>query len=58
LAAQKARLAALVEHGPIPAVHDVVRWRACELRGRDCKSSHSFLASSVDTDQAAKKWAA
>jgi len=30
-AAQKARLAALVEQGPIPAVHDVVRWRACDL---------------------------
>lgn len=28
---QKARLAALVEQGPIPAVHDVVRWRACDL---------------------------
>jgi transposase len=30
-AAQKAQLAALVEQGPIPAVHDVVRWRACDL---------------------------
>src|SRR5215470_4395797 len=29
--AQKAQLAALVEQGPIPAVHDVVRWRACDL---------------------------
>jgi transposase len=29
--AQKARLAALVEQGPIPAIHDVVRWRACDL---------------------------
>ena len=30
-ASQKARLAALVEQGPNPAVHDVVRWRACDL---------------------------
>ena len=30
-AAQKAKLAALVEQGPIPAIHDVVRWRACDL---------------------------
>jgi transposase len=29
--AQKTRLAALVEQGPIPAIHDVVRWRACDL---------------------------
>lgn len=29
--AQKAKLAALVEQGPIPAIHDVVRWRACDL---------------------------
>ncbi len=29
--AQKARLAALVEQGPIPAIHDVVRWRARDL---------------------------
>lgn len=29
--AQKARLGALVEQGPIPAIHDVVRWRACDL---------------------------
>jgi transposase len=28
---QRARLVALVEQGPIPAIHDVVRWRACDL---------------------------
>jgi transposase len=28
---QKAKLAALVEQGPIPAVHGVVRWRAVDL---------------------------
>jgi transposase len=27
----RALLARLVEEGPIPAVHDVVRWRACDL---------------------------
>ena len=27
----KAFLARLVEEGPIPAVHGVVRWRACDL---------------------------
>ena len=30
-AAHKAFLAQLVEQGPIPAVHGVVRWRACDL---------------------------
>lgn len=30
--AQRARLAALVERGPIPAVDGVVRWRACDLQ--------------------------
>jgi transposase len=29
--AHKAFLARLVEEGPIPAVHGVVRWRACDL---------------------------
>ena len=29
--AQQAELAALVERGPLPAVHGVVRWRACDL---------------------------
>ena len=29
--AQRARLVALVEQGPIPAIHEVVRWRACDL---------------------------
>jgi len=29
--AHKAFLAQLVEQGPIPAVHGVVRWRACDL---------------------------
>ena len=28
---QKAKLAALVEQGPIPAIHGVVRWRAIDL---------------------------
>jgi transposase len=28
---QKAFLARIVEEGPIPAVHGVVRWRACDL---------------------------
>src|SRR2546423_15462121 len=28
---QRAFLARLVEDGPIPAVHGVVRWRACDL---------------------------
>jgi len=28
---QKAKLAALVEQGPIPAIHGVVRWRAVDL---------------------------
>jgi transposase len=28
---QKAKLAALVKQGPIPAVHGVVRWRAVDL---------------------------
>jgi len=31
-AKQKAKLAALVERGPIPAVDGVVRWRACDLQ--------------------------
>lgn len=31
-AAQQAKLAALVERGPIPAVDGVVRWRACDLQ--------------------------
>lgn len=30
-AEQKAKLAELVEQGPIPSVHGVVRWRACDL---------------------------
>ena len=30
-AEHKAFLARLVEEGPIPAVHGVVRWRACDL---------------------------
>src|SRR5437868_9677137 len=30
-AAHKAFLARIVEEGPIPAVHGVVRWRACDL---------------------------
>jgi transposase len=30
-AAHKAFLARLIEEGPIPAVHGVVRWRACDL---------------------------
>ena len=30
-AKHKAFLARLVEEGPIPAVHGVVRWRACDL---------------------------
>jgi transposase len=30
-AAQLQRLAAIVEHGPIPAVHGVVRWRLVDL---------------------------
>lgn len=30
-AAQRAKLAALIERGPIPAVDGVVRWRACDL---------------------------
>jgi transposase len=29
--AQQAKLAALVAQGPLPAVHEVVRWRACDL---------------------------
>ncbi len=29
--AQQAKLAALVERGPLPAVDGVVRWRACDL---------------------------
>ncbi len=29
--AQKAKLAAFVEQGPIPAIHDVVHWRAGDL---------------------------
>ena len=29
--AHKAFLAGLIEEGPIPAVHGVVRWRACDL---------------------------
>ena len=29
--AHKAFLARLVEEGPIPAIHGVVRWRACDL---------------------------
>ena len=28
---QRARLVELVEQGPIPAIHEVVRWRACDL---------------------------
>jgi len=28
---QRAQLAAIVEAGPIPAVHGVVRWRLCDL---------------------------
>jgi len=28
---QRAKLADLVEQGPIPAIHEVVRWRACDL---------------------------
>lgn len=28
---QRARLAAIVEAGPIPAAHGVVRWRLCDL---------------------------
>ena len=28
--AQQATLAAVVEQGPIPAIHEVVRWRACD----------------------------
>lgn len=31
-AAQRAKLAALVERGPNPAVDGVVRWRACDLQ--------------------------
>ena len=31
-ARQRAKLAALVERGPIPAVDGVVRWRACDLQ--------------------------
>src|SRR5262249_26061798 len=30
-ATHKAFLARIVEEGPIPAVHGVVRWRACDL---------------------------
>jgi len=30
-AAQRKKLAALIERGPIPAVDGVVRWRACDL---------------------------
>jgi transposase len=30
-AAHRALLARIVEEGPIPAVHGVVRWRACDL---------------------------
>src|SRR3974377_524445 len=30
-AAHRAFLARIVEEGPIPAVHGVVRWRACDL---------------------------
>ena len=30
-AEQKAKLAELVEQGPIPSVHGVARWRACDL---------------------------
>jgi transposase len=29
--AHRAFLARLVEEGPIPAIHGVVRWRACDL---------------------------
>jgi len=29
--AHKAFLARIVEDGPMPAIHDVVRWRACDL---------------------------
>jgi transposase len=29
--AHKAVLARIVEEGPMPAIHDVVRWRACDL---------------------------
>ena len=29
--AHKALLARIVEEGPLPAIHDVVRWRACDL---------------------------
>ena len=31
-AEQRAALAAMVENGPDPAVHGVVRWRRCDLR--------------------------
>jgi hypothetical protein len=30
-AMHKAFLARIVEEGPIPAIHGVVRWRACDL---------------------------
>jgi transposase len=30
-ATHRAFLARIVEEGPIPAVHGVVRWRACDL---------------------------
>src|SRR5467141_3368501 len=30
---QKAFLRRIVEEGPIPAIHGVVRWRACDLCG-------------------------
>ena len=33
----KAFLARLVEEGPIPAIHGVVRWRACDLIMRLCE---------------------
>jgi transposase len=33
-AEHRAFLVRIVEEGPIPAVHGVVRWRACELHSR------------------------
>ena len=34
-------LARIVEEGPIPAIHGVVRWRACDLIMRCTRSSAS-----------------
>src|SRR5882672_8178512 len=42
----KAYLARLIEEGPIPAIHGVVRWRACDL----IMQLHEKFAISVSDD--------